>query len=117
RKRGTRAGSIEKIYTNRISAEAEKFAHGFAGLTPSQIARAVLEASGEVHAFALDGLRASNRQMSGSAMVQIMKRPEVKRFWGDMGGFVSEYDEDGIPPGFDPDIRTEKAYDLSRALQ
>lgn len=95
--------AIEKIYTNRVSAEAEEFANGFAGLTPSQIARTVLEASGEVHAFALDGLRASNRQMSSSAMAHIMENPEGKRFWGDMGGFVSEYDEDRISPGFDAD--------------
>lgn len=91
----TRAGaSFETIFSSQVSAS--DFLNGLNGLTGDQLAFALLQASGEIHAFSLAGFKQASRSLSGAALGRIASFPEGQRVWTDLSGYRADFDDDAI---------------------
>ncbi|SDW74764.1 autotransporter outer membrane beta-barrel domain-containing protein, partial [Celeribacter indicus] len=84
--------AFERIYDPQVSAS--EFLNGLNGLASDQLALAILQASGEIHAFSLASVRQSSRSMGRAALSKISDLPEGERLWTDVAGFTADYDAD-----------------------
>lgn len=85
--------------------DASDYLNGFNSLTEGQLALAILQSSGEIHAFALDNVRESAREMTNGLLWGLDTMEPGRNVWVHARGFNSDRDADAIASGYDGDSR------------
>jgi autotransporter-associated beta strand protein len=81
------------------TTDKDQFFNGLYGLTASQVAQALLQASGEIHAFALSDAR--DGWQSGVGVVRSASQDADRNYWLDVSGYDLSFDEDSIASSYD----------------
>lgn len=84
---------------------ADSFFSGLYGLNEAQTANAILQASGEIHAFALNDIRTGIRDTSFSLVNAARYAPVQQKLWVDFSVHNSSFDADSIASAYDGDAR------------
>ena len=85
------------------ATDKDKFFNGLYGLTAQETAVALLQASGEVHAFALSDAR--DAWSDGLGTVRSSSQGAGDYYWVDMSGYNLAVDEDTIASAYDSKTR------------
>lgn len=85
------------------TTDKDKFFNGLYGLTAQETAVALLQASGEVHAFALSDAR--DAWSDGLGTVRSSSQSAGDYYWVDMSGYNLAVDEDTIASAYDSTTR------------
>ena len=89
----------------RSSNDTGRFFNGLYGLTATQLSTALLQASGEIHVFALNDIRSGIRGMSSSLSSATRYAPVGENFWLDVGGHNASYKSDVTASAYDSNER------------
>lgn len=81
------------------TTDKDQFFNGLYGLTASQVAQALLQASGEIHAFALSDAR--DGWQSGVGVVRSASQDADRNYWLDVSGYDLAVDQDSIASSYD----------------
>ena len=93
------AEAFESTFTSQVSAT--EFLNGLNGLSDDALALTILQASGEIHAFSMAGLRQAAGAMSVAALGRISSIPEGQQVWTDLSGMRMDYDDTGFPSRYE----------------
>ena len=85
------------------TTDKDKFFNGLYGLTAQETAAALLQASGEVHAFALSDAR--DTWGEGLGTVRYSSQRKGDHYWVDMSGYNLTVDQDLIASAYDSKTR------------
>lgn len=88
--------------TNSTS-DKDQFFNGLYDLTATQIAQALLQASGEIHAFALSDAR--DGWQSGVGVVRSASQDADRNYWLDVSGYDVSVDQDSTASSYDGTTR------------
>ncbi|MDI3326177.1 autotransporter domain-containing protein [Pontibacterium granulatum] len=97
--------TIRPVAGNNGSSNADAFFSGLYGLNEAQTTNAILQASGEIHAFALNDIRTGIRDTSFSLVNAARHAPVQQNFWVDVSLHNSSFDADSIASAYDGDAR------------
>lgn len=81
------------------TTDKDQFFNGLYGLTASQVAQALLQASGEIHAFALSDAR--DGWQNGVGVVRSASQDADRNYWMDVSGYDLAVDQDSIASSYD----------------
>jgi autotransporter-associated beta strand protein len=93
--------SIRPSSVTLSSTDTSQFFNGLHGLSVTQLSSALLQASGEIHVFALDDVRSSIQTMSTSLYSATRAASVGNDFWLDIGGNSASYESDEIASAYD----------------
>ncbi|MGB0468283.1 MAG: autotransporter-associated beta strand repeat-containing protein [Pontibacterium sp.] len=102
---GTALDSIRPSAGVRTATTAGDLFSGLYGLNDAQVAHAVLQASGEIHAFALNDLRAGIRTTSSGLTSAIHRKAVQQNLWFDVSAYSVSYDDDETASAHHGDTR------------
>lgn len=88
------AAAFETIFTPQVAAS--EFLNGLNALSQDRLALALLEASGEIHAFTLSGVKHGSRSLSASALDYLGTTPDGRLIWSDIRGLSVDIEDDEI---------------------
>ena len=78
------------------SADLDDMVNGFYGLTADETTTAMLQMSGQIHAFALSEARAAANDAAQQMVAYARHERGGEDLWFDMSGYQLNYDEDGF---------------------
>lgn len=96
----TALDTIRPAAASNGTTNTDAFFKGLTRLSEAQVASTLLQASGEVHAFALADIRASLGEAT-STLSQSAKKPLIgDNLWVDVSGYHVNYDKDGFASAY-----------------
>jgi autotransporter-associated beta strand protein len=91
--------TVRPVQGTNGTTDKDQFFNGLYGLTATQFAQALLQASGEIHAFALSDAR--DGWQSGVGVVRSASQDADRNYWLDVSGYDLSFDQDGIASSYD----------------